>query len=219
MIWTKMHNFLLISAVAYVFWLMIPSCLGYANSVFPFLLVFFINWYLEMVTKIRGQLHKIMKAYPKPWPIFEIMLLIQTYDSIRDNVTRFGRLFGPWIIIDMGHTIMRIVFSAFIVSSDSLSSVATLRNMSLVLLYSCLLYMVCRKGTALEEESSDFLELLGKELVSYKHYDKGIWTRNDQSVSSCLERMKAIQIQTSYGILNLGLIPSVCACFPVNGTF
>lgn len=183
--------------------------LGYINSTFAFLLVFFMNWHLELVEKIRvswKQCNAIQNWLGNKQPNSDIKLLFQQYNRLRHNATEFGRLFGPWIIVDMSHCIIRIVISAYY--AGSLTIIGLTQNLSTVLIYSYLLFMVCQKGSDLAEESSDFVDEVGTYPPSS---DERIWKLgNDFNRTNVpLNPIKAIKIRTSFFKLDLGLIPSV----------
>lgn len=171
-----------------------PVVLGYYHSAFAFLQVYFLIWYLEVLKRIRaiavrelkntgsrrpgGDSNLIRKKprleryFPDNDPDSELLStldhndIVDLYNNVRQQVAEFGKLFGPWVSLDIGHSVLRIIFSGYFIASimsrknPNFSQI--MQNFFTMVVYLYLLYMVARLGSELESESQDILFDLGK---------------------------------------------------------
>lgn len=169
---------------------LVPAVLGYFHSIFSVLVLFFLNWYLEILKGIRGlvvnkdECRKTLSGSTKKrhlahsWYccgkrrkmrlnsgcnyIMNSHGVINLYNSVRKQVEQFNSLFWFWLAVDMGHSLLRIVISAYFISSLMSNQVYKLRsllgNLITVLLYFYLLHAVCKKGSDIVEESKQIAE-------------------------------------------------------------
>lgn len=175
----------------------IPVMLGYFHSIFVFLVVYFLNWYLEVLIRIqtigRNKLHyyhdinlknkdeTIIQIEPSCWlysdlhgsrklenlnkiknvNYTECEILLKLYNKLNEQIDEFNKLFRVWITLDIGHSLLRIVFSGFFISSmpsRRLRPVA--QNLLTVVVYFYLIYKMCKKGSDLLNESEETKEIL-----------------------------------------------------------
>ncbi|XP_035708090.1 uncharacterized protein LOC118435780 [Folsomia candida] len=149
-----------------------------------------------------------LNSLSRKWDYNEI---IDVYNSVREQVVEFGRLFGTWVALDIGHSVLRIIFSGYFIASimsrkqPMFSQIV--QNFLTMVVYSYLLYMVARRGSELESESRDMLMELGK-LDNLK---------NLNNCKTCrLQNMEAIQIKTKFMTLNLGIITPILPTITTN---
>lgn len=174
-----------------LFHAVIPSTLGYIQVIFPFQLAFFLNWYLEILSSLSTP----------PFTMLETRLKL--YSLLSEHVYSFIRLFGTCLVIDMAHSITRIIICAYSVASFVSEPFPNMRGLLsdffTVLVYLYLVFMICKKGSQLEIASGDFIkgyENAGK-LCGVDHFSRSN------------PRLSRIWLDTDYFRVNLGLIPPV----------
>lgn len=178
-------------SISYVSVTLFPAILGYFHSIFTVLLVFFLNWYLEILKRINvvirnragccktlsrdfgsrhlsrswrcsGRGKKLRPICDSKSVTKDSQVLADLYNRVRDQAEEFNKLFGLWLAIDMGHSLLRIVVSLYFNSNLMSRKVYHLRsilqNFLTVLLYFYLLYAVCKKGSDIVDESKSIVE-------------------------------------------------------------
>lgn len=89
----------------------------------------------------------------------DLQSLLLLYNKVRLQGKEFSKLFGCWITLDIGHSVLRIIFSAYfiasIISKRDPSFSQIVQNFLTVLVYSYLLYMVAKRGSQIDEESRE----------------------------------------------------------------
>ncbi|OXA64237.1 putative gustatory receptor 2a [Folsomia candida] len=191
----------------FVFVMVTPFFLALLRCIFPFLLVFFLSWYLELV-------HRICETDAS----FQSQLNL--YSQVRQNLTDFESLFGHWILVDMTHNLIRIIFSAYFAATNIPPSEVGLRiviqNGLSVLAYFYLLYMVCKKGTQLQKVSGDLVDKMKikRKMECQDFYflllgelcNRNLNRLNDHNSVSTMERL---HFETDYFRINLAMIPPI----------
>lgn len=169
----------------YIFVYLVPAVLGYLHSIFTVLLVYFLNWYLGILKGISFLVRnkvEVCKTLPKMkhfgqcsgkanrfrancgcnWVKKDSQGLSDLYNRVRDQAEQFNKLFGLWLAIDKGHSLLRIVissyFNASLLSKQVYQWRSILGNVMTVLLYFYLLYAVCKKGSDIVEESRGIVD-------------------------------------------------------------
>lgn len=185
-----------------VFFAVIPSTLGYIHAIFPYQLVFFLNWYLEVLYGLKESHFSLVSTR------------IQLYHRLSANVTSFVRLFGTCIVIDMAHSVMRIIFCAYFVSSLVGEPTASLRGMMSDILtvagYLYLIFMICKKGSQLGIASGEFI----KSCESGFTCGQKVFGIGQLQVSGL--KLKKIWLDTDYFRVNLSLIAPVSLSLPIK---
>lgn len=176
-----------------------PPILGYYHSIFPFLIVYFMNWYLEMVLQIKilveNKLMERQKAREEEFQLnyqnflknmllpqknkrlicgrhlpryqqsnSSISTLFNLYNQVGEQAEEFNKIFRVCIIVDMAHSLLRIVFSGYFIASllsrPDYEIRYIVQNVMTILLYFYLFYFVAKKGTLLARESASVVEEL-----------------------------------------------------------
>ncbi|OXA42187.1 hypothetical protein Fcan01_23135 [Folsomia candida] len=192
------HSSIPASASFSLFHAVIPSTLGYIQVIFPFQLAFFLNWYLEILSSLSTP----------PFTMLETRLKL--YSLLSEHVYSFIRLFGTCLVIDMAHSITRIIICAYSVASFVSEPFPNMRGLLsdffTVLVYLYLVFMICKKGSQLEIASGDFIkgyENAGK-LCGVDHFSRSN------------PRLSRIWLDTDYFRVNLGLIPPIVGTLLTN---
>lgn len=171
----------------------IPVTIGYIHVIFLFLLTCFLNWYIEI-------LEHLQEYHCTPMEI-----KIQLYSRLVQNVSSFTRLFGTCLVIDMAHSVTRVVFSAYFVASFSNRLLANLRGISsdvvTVIGYFYLVFIICKMGSQIGRQSGEFVE--NCEDKSSQKADK--FNENNHLLLS-YANLKPIWIETDFFRVYLGLI-------------
>ncbi|XP_035704162.1 putative gustatory receptor 28b [Folsomia candida] len=217
---------------SYTFAYVTPPIMGYYHSLFPFLAVFFLNWYLESLKRISSvvtnklrymqsvEIDKCTKnsknesswyfhhnnfnlsnRMETPQSISrDSEMLVNIYNVVRQQSLQFNRTFGFWISLDMAHSLLRIVFSAYFIVSLMCQPISALRsivqNILTVIVYFYLLYMMCKKGSDIAGESEKVVEAL-ESLMSLE---------NGQDIHG---RLKRIKIETNFFNVDLKIITPI----------
>ncbi|XP_035704241.1 putative gustatory receptor 28b [Folsomia candida] len=216
------------AVLSYTFAYVTPPIMGYYHSLFPFLVAFFLNWYLESLKRIRTvvanklrymetiKIEKFSKREnskgASSWYLVhnnnlnlhripnDTEILSSLYNLVRQQSLQFNRIFGFWITLDMAHSLLRIVFSAYFIVSLMCLQVYNLRsivqNIMTVIVYFYLLYMVCKKGSDIAGESEKVVDVL-ESLISL---EKG------QEIHG---RLKPIKIETNFFNVDLKIITPI----------
>ncbi|OXA45139.1 hypothetical protein Fcan01_20212 [Folsomia candida] len=163
----------------------IPLMLGYLHSIFVFLVLHFLNWYLEIVARIRIaaqnklEFYRVLNLDKVPIELEDVYpqnsgisansdnilrkngslnctdceILIAFYKKVALQVDQFNSLFRLWITIDVLHSLLRIVFSGYFISSlisrPGFRWRSVVQNWLTVVLYLYLIYKICKKGSDL----------------------------------------------------------------------
>lgn len=143
-----------------IFLVVTPSMLGYTHSIFGLLIKYFLDWFLILL----HQLKTILQS--SKWSDVSLQEVCGAYLNLQVEVTRFCRLFGFWITIDLGHSLLRIIFSIYFAvsvfhyskfSSSTVSGV--LHDIGTVILYIYLIAGICQKGSSVWNESEEIIRL------------------------------------------------------------
>ncbi|OXA53741.1 hypothetical protein Fcan01_10108 [Folsomia candida] len=182
--------------------IVLPPTLGYLHAIFPYLLIFFLNWYLEILCELRASHFTLVDTR------------IPLYNRLSTNVSSFVRVFGTCIVIDMAHSVMRIVFCAYFVASSASTPFVNVRGMAsdvfTVVAYCYLVFTICSKGAQLEGKSGDFIKSCD---------DEGDQLYGDGRlyfVKSCRPRLTKNYLDTEYFRVNLGLITPIVGTVITN---
>ncbi|OXA54558.1 putative gustatory receptor 2a [Folsomia candida] len=117
----------------FVFVYCAPVGLGYFHSIFSFVLVYTLNWFLELLLQIKVMVEwereQILGAeFLSGVENFEIQSIMNFYAFLHQQVKCFNKLFGIWVTIDMIHSIARIIFSSYFLATQT--NYATLNGIS-----------------------------------------------------------------------------------------
>ncbi|OXA47362.1 hypothetical protein Fcan01_17721 [Folsomia candida] len=178
-------------SVTSVFVIVFPSTLGYLQAIFPFMMTHFLSFYLEILNRLK---HTVIPA--------SVVLKVQIYTQLRRHVASCMHLFGSYIVIDMAHSIGRIIMCSYFLavytkrrSPDVRGAVS---DAATVLAYSYLIWMICKKGSQLGNGSEEVIEKLeGEENLQILDGKNSILTGR---------RFKQIFLKTDYFKVDLGLI-------------
>lgn len=136
---------------------------------------------------------------------------VKLYCQLGRNVASFVRFFGTCIVIDMAHSVMRIIFSAYFLATSVTLSYQNFRGIVsdafIVAGYFYLVFMICRKGSKLESWSGYFVQNCGR--CDYPEGEKFFGNDRLFLINSRNVKMKRIWIATDYFRVNLGLIAPV----------
>lgn len=118
-------------------------------------------------------------------------------------------IFGGCIVLDMTHSIVRIILcSYFLVGFSNRNSPVVrgaINDAVTVLAYSFLIWMLCKTGSQLENESEEVIEKLDGDNDNLQILDG----RNIELWNVTGRKLKQIFLKTDYFKVNLGLIAPV----------
>lgn len=183
----------------FVFVYCAPVGLGYFHSIFSFVLVYTLNWFLELLLQIKVMVEwereQILGAeFLSGVENFEIQSIMNFYAFLHQQVKCFNKLFGIWVTIDMIHSIARIIFSSYFLATQT--NYATLNGISgtvhdfmTVGLYFYIIYAVCTKASELVEESGGIVKDLNSfiKLVNQNKVNKYQGIHNYLGISSLVQ--------------------------------
>lgn len=188
---------IILESVTCVFVIVVPSTVGYLHAIFPFMITHFVSCYLEILGRLK---HTVTAS---------IDLKAQIYTQLRNHVATCMHIFGGCIVLDMTHSIVRIILcSYFLVGFSNRNSPVVrgaINDAVTVLAYSFLIWMLCKTGSQLENESEEVIEKLDGDNDNLQILDG----RNIELWNVTGRKLKQIFLKTDYFKVNLGLIAPV----------
>ncbi|OXA60771.1 hypothetical protein Fcan01_04789 [Folsomia candida] len=164
------------ASIGFIYIYCTPVALGYLHSIFSFVVVYYLNWYLELLLQLKFAVTEKYRNFPSVGKVEghendeNPELILNIYASLESQVQNFNRVFKFWITLDMIHSLSRVVFSAYFVSTSSANSpsrVAVMHDLMTIGLYFYIIYLVCKRGSELESESKGIVRDL-KMLMNIK---------------------------------------------------
>lgn len=189
-----------ISSLFETYMFLVPVIVGCLHSIFGFVYMYFLNCYLEGLFLLKQNLKDFItlnQHHPQPkqndvarmWCSKELFNfeLISIYNNLKNEVDQFCKTFGFWLVIDIGHSLMRIIFCSYFMISVTYNSeyrtIAVLYDCFVVVLYAALVYMVCERGSAVTSVSEEVVDCF--EAISKVHHLVSKFGVNFLSCMSC----------------------------------
>lgn len=141
-----------------------PTTIGYLHSVFSLVVLYYLNWYLELLLEIKVLIGLKFGEIVNSMKIDSMTEILTLYARLAEQVHLFNKTFRFWVIIDMIHSLTRIIISAYYIAIMAKNTVYTVSGLChdgmTVTLYFYLIYAVCKRGLEIEEESAEIVRKL-----------------------------------------------------------
>ncbi|OXA64877.1 hypothetical protein Fcan01_00258 [Folsomia candida] len=206
-----------------------PVVVGYYHSTFAFLQVYVLIWYLEILKRIQigGRRNRGRKqivgnriSTPNLHPYFEntdnegtfletsSKDLIDLYAQVGVQVKDFSKLFGCWMTMDIGHSVLRIIFSGYFIASllgrDDPMLMQIVQNFLTVMVYFYLVVMVAKRGSELGAKSDEIVN------------DLDALIRREGLNGGGEFKLSGIRVRTKFMVLDLGIVIPIVATITTN---
>ncbi|OXA63813.1 hypothetical protein Fcan01_00271 [Folsomia candida] len=209
----------------FAFLMVTPVVVGYYHSTFSFLQVYVLIWYLEILKRIQIEARRNRgrgkDAGNKPilHPYFdtdneETLLetsstsLIDLYSQVEVQVKDFSKLFGCWITMDIGHSVLRIIFSGYFIASllgkKEPMLMQVVQNFLTVMVYFYLVVMVAKRGSELRAKSDEIVN------------DLDASVRREGLNGGGELKLRGIRVKTKFMVLDLGIVIPIVATITTN---
>ncbi|XP_035702679.1 uncharacterized protein LOC118434060 [Folsomia candida] len=210
----------------YLFLMVTPVVVGYYHSTFAFLQVYVMIWYLEILKQIHISARRNLGrqkivgnriSTPNLHPYFdneETLIeassknLIDLYAQVDVQIKDFGKLFGSWITVDIGHSGLRIIFSGYFIASllgkDEPRLMQVVQNFLTVMVYFYLVVMVAKRGSELGAKSDEIVT------------DLDALARREGLNGGGELKLRGIRVKTKFMTVDLGIVIPIVATITTN---
>lgn len=114
------------------------------------------------------------------------------------QVKDFSKLFGCWMTMDIGHSVLRIIFSGYFIASllgrDDPMLMQIVQNFLTVMVYFYLVVMVAKRGSELGAKSDEIVN------------DLDALIRREGLNGGGEFKLSGIRVRTKFMVLDLGIV-------------